>query len=99
MCICTEIFKKINMWAMGKVKAPLFRVMPIKLSKTLLLPITRSNIATIEVHIKNGQGEPISFHSGTAAWCYSSGKRKPWSIHHLQDTNTDMFFVYSNFVV
>ena len=56
------------MWTMGNVKAPLFRVMPVKLSKTLLLPITRSNIATIEVHIKNGQGELISFQFGTAAF-------------------------------
>ena len=53
---------------MGNVKGPLFRVMPVKLSKTLLLPRTRSNIATIEVHIKNGQGELISFQSGTAAF-------------------------------
>ena len=58
----------------GNVKAPLLRVVPVKsrygktapvtFEQLQLLPLSRSNIQTIEINIGSNTGELVSFESG-----------------------------------
>ena len=59
---------------MGDVKAPFLRVVPVKdenmtyihYDRPHFLHISRNNISVVEVNIRNGRGNPLSFQSGTS---------------------------------
>ena len=71
LCVYTGII--LNQ-LVGFVRAPLLRVVPVKLrygdatfvtyEQPQFLPLSRSNIQTIEINVRSGTGELVSFESG-----------------------------------